>query len=180
MNRLFLIALAITLTAGAATSVFSASEGHGAASLSVQQNSAAYRDGMYLGKLAAESGRKPHLAASRWTNASDRGAFLAGYESGYGKVGDAYTGVRQNASSADLMGFQDGISDGLQHRQTSKQFQVEKTVNFRRADRGYSAEVGNPDKYQEVYRAAYVNGYQQAFYGQDSQSFRGLSQQASF
>ena len=176
MNRLPLIALCIAISAGASTSIFKAPE----ARFTAQQNSAAYRDGAYLGKLDLESGRKPHLIASRWSSQSDRSAFLAGYESAYGRVGDAYTGARQTASAAELMGFHDGISDGLEHRQMSKQFQVEKTANFRQADRGYNSEAGNAGTYQQSYRQAYVNGYQQAYYGQQNSDIRELSQQASF
>ena len=168
MNRLFLFALTIALSAGAATSVFSGSEERGLANAGTQQNSAAFRDGMYLAKLDAESGRKPHLMATRWTNSSDRSAFLAGYETVFGRVGNAYASDPKGNSNSELIGFHDGVSDGIQHRQSSRQFQVDKTENYRRADRG------------ENYRQAYVNGYQQAFYGDQNGMFRELSQQASF
>ena len=180
MNRLFLIAIAITLSAGAATSVFSSSEQRGLLTVAAQQNSAAYRDGMYLGKLDVENGRKPHLTTSRWVSQTDRSAFLAGYEAAYGKVGDAYSSDGQTASTAELMGFHDGMSDGTQHRQTSKQFQVDKTENFRHADRGFASGGENATKYQEIYRQAYANGYQRAYYGDSNPNFRELSQQASF
>jgi hypothetical protein len=123
---------------------------------------------MYLAKLDAESGRRPHLMATRWTNSSDRSAFLAGYESVYGRVGNAYATDPQGNSNNELIGFHDGVSDGMQQRQSSRPFQIDKTENYRRADRG------------EEYRQAYVNGYQQAFYGEQNRMFRELSQQASF
>ena len=37
-----------------------------------QDESAAYRDGHYLGKLAAERGDAAHVATARWANDSDR------------------------------------------------------------------------------------------------------------
>ena len=43
----------------------------------------AFRDGLYLGRLAAESGREPHLAVGRWARAEDRSSFSAGYQRGY-------------------------------------------------------------------------------------------------
>ncbi len=43
----------------------------------------AFRDGLYLGRLAAESGRAPHVAAGRWARAEDRSSFTAGYQRGY-------------------------------------------------------------------------------------------------
>ena len=43
----------------------------------------AFRDGLYLGRLAAESGREPHVAVGRWSRAEDRSSFTAGYQRGY-------------------------------------------------------------------------------------------------
>ena len=44
---------------------------------------AAYRDGLYLGKLAAERGNDPRSATRRWAKANDRAVFTAGYEQAY-------------------------------------------------------------------------------------------------
>ncbi|HZQ68994.1 MAG TPA: hypothetical protein VFA68_10795 [Terriglobales bacterium] len=173
MNRLFLFALAFALSAGAATSVFTASGGHARLNPAAQQNGAAFRDGMYLGKLDAESGRNPHFIASRWTSQEDRSAFLQGYEAVYGKVGNLYA---TRPSSAELVGFHDGISDGLRHRQTSHKFQVNRTENYRHAG---GIETSATDL-QQNYRQAYVNGYQQGFYGEQQTRLGELSEQASF
>jgi len=43
----------------------------------------AFRDGLYLGKLAAESGQPPLLAVGRWSTEQDRAMFTAGYRRGY-------------------------------------------------------------------------------------------------
>jgi hypothetical protein len=43
----------------------------------------AFRDGLYLGKLAAESGQPAHPAIGRWSTSQDRTTFLAGYSRGY-------------------------------------------------------------------------------------------------
>lgn len=40
---------------------------------------AAFRDGAYLDKLDARSGRKPHLAAGTWSDSRARASFIAGY-----------------------------------------------------------------------------------------------------
>ena len=47
---------------------------------------AAFRDGRYLGKLAAERGESPHIAVGRWATAADRASFTAGYEQAYNEV----------------------------------------------------------------------------------------------
>jgi len=46
----------------------------------------AFRDGLYLGKLDAESGRKPHLSIGRWSTARERASFVTGYQQGYQEV----------------------------------------------------------------------------------------------
>ena len=46
---------------------------------------AAFRDGLYLGKLTAARGRPFHVASGRWAGAGDRALFAAGYEQGYGE-----------------------------------------------------------------------------------------------
>jgi hypothetical protein len=43
----------------------------------------AFRDGLYLGKLAAEGGQPLRLAIGRWNTEQDRAMFSAGYHRGY-------------------------------------------------------------------------------------------------
>jgi hypothetical protein len=43
----------------------------------------AYRDGLYVGRFAAESGRPERPQIGRWSTVSDRASFAAGYTSGY-------------------------------------------------------------------------------------------------
>ncbi|SRR5216684_6984495 len=45
--------------------------------------SAAFRDGLYLGRLAAEQGSPVRVASGRWATDSDRTLFAAGYRQGY-------------------------------------------------------------------------------------------------
>ena len=48
----------------------------------------AFRDGLYLGKLAAAGGKPRRLAIDRWNTEPDRAMFSAGYHRGYD---DAFT-----------------------------------------------------------------------------------------
>lgn len=41
---------------------------------------AAYRDGLYVGKLVAQRGEQHVAPVGRWATQTDRDAFLAGYE----------------------------------------------------------------------------------------------------
>jgi hypothetical protein len=43
----------------------------------------AFRDGLYLGQLAAERGAEPHAAIGRWATLQDRASFTTGYQRGY-------------------------------------------------------------------------------------------------
>jgi hypothetical protein len=46
----------------------------------------AFRDGLYLGRIAAEGGSEPHVAIGRWATAADRSSFTAGYHRGYSEL----------------------------------------------------------------------------------------------
>jgi hypothetical protein len=90
-KRLFLYVCIVALTFGAATVMLSVR----AARLTkiimgnttqAMDGDAAFRDGLFLGKLDAESGRKPHLSIGRWNTARDRASFVAGYQQGYRQV----------------------------------------------------------------------------------------------
>jgi hypothetical protein len=43
----------------------------------------AFRDGLFVGKLAAERGEAMHPLSGRWTAEGDRISFIAGYQRGY-------------------------------------------------------------------------------------------------
>lgn len=45
--------------------------------------SAAFRDGVYRGQLAAARRETPHFTTSRWMSTGDRKAFAAGYDQSY-------------------------------------------------------------------------------------------------
>jgi len=49
----------------------------------IHATDAAYRDGLYLGRLDGQTGRRPHLAIGRWSQDADRNSFRAGYSAGY-------------------------------------------------------------------------------------------------
>jgi hypothetical protein len=46
----------------------------------------AFQDGLYLGKLSAESGQPPRPAIGRWSTDQDRSMFAAGYRRGYAET----------------------------------------------------------------------------------------------
>jgi hypothetical protein len=46
----------------------------------------AFRDGLYPGRLAAESTQRPRPEVGRWSTNQDRAAFTAGYRRGYNEA----------------------------------------------------------------------------------------------
>lgn len=49
----------------------------------------AFRDGLYLGRLASESGHAIHPAIGRWAAEQDRANFALGYSRGYEQANGA-------------------------------------------------------------------------------------------
>jgi hypothetical protein len=97
VRRLFLYVSIVALTFGAATAMLTVRAARltkivkGNATLPLDRDGA-FCDGLYLGKLDAESGRKPHLSIGRWNTARDRASFVAGYQQGYRQVHDVNIG----------------------------------------------------------------------------------------
>lgn len=68
----------------------------------------AFRDGAYLGKLAAERGEQPHVAFGRWRDILDRKSFVEGYESGYRQNLAGLEGQPETNPNTDAA-FRDGL-----------------------------------------------------------------------
>jgi len=98
MRNYSLLAVALIICAGAAEMTrVSKTENSKNRSTNQQIGSAAFRDGLYLGKLDLEDGRAPHIAVGRWSKGSDRVSFAAGYDQAYGD------GFSASASQRTLM-----------------------------------------------------------------------------
>jgi hypothetical protein len=85
MNKLFIFVIALALSASWAARLQSTDRQP--ASLDTNANAAqamnaAFRDGLCLGKLAAELGSESHVATGRWATNQDRISFAAGYQQG--------------------------------------------------------------------------------------------------
>jgi hypothetical protein len=86
MRKVFLFAIALTLWAGVAFMLRRAARQDSFPRLhdnNPVQTRAAFRDGLYLGGLAAQRGEEPHISEGRWSNQADRILFTAGYAQGY-------------------------------------------------------------------------------------------------
>lgn len=79
----WVLALAVCLGTGAALAIHYPGSQPGRSSESQLALDGAYRDGLYIGKLAAETGRQSRPPIGRWVGEKDRASFLAGYERTY-------------------------------------------------------------------------------------------------
>ena len=78
----WVLALAVCLGTSATLAIrYPGSRGRASESLLALDG--AYRDGLYVGQLAARSGRLSRPPIGRWFGERDRASFLAGYEDAY-------------------------------------------------------------------------------------------------
>jgi hypothetical protein len=88
MEKIFTLALALGVSLG--TTAMLANGGRAAErhekSDAQPVTDGAFRDGLYLGRLAAEGGRPLRPQTGRWLTEADRTSFAAGYRRGYSGV----------------------------------------------------------------------------------------------
>jgi hypothetical protein len=88
MNRFLVAALAVAVSIG--TTAVLANGNHARAANQGEMNSdadGAYRDGIFVGRLAAERGQASRPPVGRRSSERDRVSFAAGYRRGYGRGG---------------------------------------------------------------------------------------------
>jgi hypothetical protein len=169
MKRISLYACTLALACGA-TVLLAASTGHRSRMVRVEPDvrvDAAFRDGLFLGRRDADGGRRRHLSSGRWSGDADRRLFVSGYLQGYREMYGQAASERFLSSLPDQhSGYRDGIADGIKDRRQSMPFRASATENYKNADRLYAAQERDPSQLERFYRAAYCDGYQQAYYGE--------------
>jgi hypothetical protein len=170
MKKLSLYVFGIALTLGVAAVLLTGvatSTNHSASAKTNQATNAAFRDGLYVGKLHAAQGNRPHLGSGRWSADLDRRAYIAGYQKGYNQVLQSPAGRIFSPRAAELTGYRDGINDGSLDRRSAMPFRLSRTDNYRSAVRAISDVHSDQESSRQAYRRAYANGYQEAYYGHD-------------
>jgi hypothetical protein len=137
----------------------------GAASRNTTQMSdAAFRDGAFVAQLDAQNGRKPHLMSGRWSANADRASFIVGYEQAYEEMSQSHKGSFPRATTAEAAGFADGMADAASDQASSHAFQPVKTKNYLHAGNVSTQNNEVLANFQQEYRQAYANGYQQRYF----------------
>jgi len=108
MKKLSLCAAALALCVGTAAMLPSgrlhtaSSTGESSLDGDINQHrSGAFRDGLYLGRLAAARGQSRHVAKGRWATTEDRTLFGMGYEQGYRELTVATSATNGSRQIAD-------------------------------------------------------------------------------
>jgi len=87
MEKIFILALALAVSVG--TTAVLANGGYATSHLQsavALASDGAFRDGLYIGKLAAKRGQPQSPPIGRWSNERDRASFVDGYHRGYTAV----------------------------------------------------------------------------------------------
>ena len=93
----------------------------------------------------------------RW----DRNRRDGRFSDGYPDLGGSFD-LRQTALNA---GFADGAKEGRKDRDKRERFDFRDESNFQKATRDYSSRLGDRYLYQQYYRAAFENGYDDGYAG---------------
>ncbi|HEX4785282.1 MAG TPA: hypothetical protein VH350_13140 [Candidatus Sulfotelmatobacter sp.] len=88
MEKIFILALALAVSAG--TTAMLANSGnttsHPQSHMTKMASDGAFRDGLYIGKLAAKRRQPQSPPIGRWSNERGRASFVDGYRRGYTAV----------------------------------------------------------------------------------------------
>ena len=135
-----------------------------------QMVDAAFRDGAFVAKLDAQNGRKPRLLSGRWSSNADRAMFIVGYEQTYQELIASPDVKAPKADPAEIAGYLDGMADGATDGAASRAFRSDKTANYASARKDSAPSGVNVAKFQDDYRGAYGNGYQQGYFANQNAS----------
>ena len=143
MKKIFYWTLGAALFAGAALLATNQQQtGELQSSDAAMMNSAAFRDGAYMGQLAAQRGESSRIAIGRWARQSDRDAFAAGYTRGYAQNLLPATAAERATNAA----FRDGLYLGKLDAASGKEQHIASGRWARNED-----------------RSSFTSGYQQAY-----------------
>ncbi len=90
MKRPFLLTIALAAALSATTTLHIRAANRVAPSgpsIVEQATNGAFRDGLYVGRMDASTGRDAHVSSGRWSRENDRASFAAGYRAGYQNSG---------------------------------------------------------------------------------------------
>jgi hypothetical protein len=141
-----------------------------------ERNTQAYNDGYAQGQADARShtSRNDQAAPSRWTKDDDTRAYRQGYDAGYDNIMNNGS-ARENAGippnmphgdqQATQFGYQDGLAAGRADQRKGHKFDPHDHGLYKDGEHGWTSTLGTKDEYKNLYREAFVKGYEDGFRG---------------
>ena len=135
------------------------------------KDSKAYKDCFKRGQDDARHGKAGDLDINHWKHSDERQACQDGYKAGFASIGVPTASpaplpegdVAATPGSARDVGYQDGLMDGRNDRDSGHSFRPTDTDNYKHADRGYRDQFGSKDAWKSAYRQGYADGYREAY-----------------
>ena len=141
-----------------------------------ERNTQAYNDGYAQGQTDARSRlTRNDQATSRWTKDDDTRAYRQGYDAGYDNIingGNAPAvaapiprDLPHGDQQATQFGYQDGLAAGRADQQKGHNFDPHGHGLYKNGMHGYTSTLGTKDQYKDLYREAFVKGYEEGYRG---------------
>jgi len=171
MKPLMLILLGAAMLAGCAAPALAAPQNY-QDEQSRQANTQAYSAGYAQGQAdASNHNPRNNQPGAQWTSSSDQLAFTQGYDAGYNHAANhpAETSPAATLGSGDQQarqfGYQDGLAAGRQDQMKGKSFKPEDHDLYKNGLHGWTTDLGTKDQFKELYREAFVKGYESGYRG---------------
>jgi hypothetical protein len=136
------------------------------------RNTQAYSDGYAQGQADARSnGTRNDQATSRWSKDDDLRAYRQGYDAGYDNIttrGDTAapaTDIPHGIDQAKHFGYDDGLAAGRHDQMKGQKFKPEDHDLYKNGLHGWTPAIGTKDQFKQLYREAFVKGYEEGFRG---------------
>jgi hypothetical protein len=135
------------------------------------RNTQAYTEGYAQGQSDARShASRNDQPTSQWSKNDDQQAYRQGYDAGYQNVetnGNAMPADRMGHgdNQAQQFGYQDGLAAGRQDQMKGNKFKPEDHDLYKSGTHGWTSELGTKDQFKQLYREAFIKGYEAGFRG---------------
>lgn len=136
-----------------------------------QANTQAYSSGYSQGQVDARShATRNDQPGAQWTSSADQLAYTQGYDAGYNQ---ALNQVENNPGAtlapgdqqAKQFGYQDGLAAGREDQRKGVTFRPASHDFYKHATHGWTPSLGTKAQYEELYREAFIKGYEAGFKG---------------
>ncbi len=140
------------------------------------RNTQAYTDGYAQGQAdARDHAIRNDQATTQWTKDDDRRAYRQGYDAGYDNIMNPAAsssalpaGLPHGDQQGTQFGYQDGLAAGRHDRMKGDQFKPQDHDLYKNGLHGWTATLGTKDEFKQLYREAFVKGYEDGYRGRDT------------